>query len=279
MKKGIQSTAYIGRYEPLDSALSRMKRHGYDCMDYQDFIDENSMLYSIDRVELKSVLSEQRKAFDSHGLSVSQLHGPWKCPFYDDTKEQLAERFDKMVTAIYATSLLGAKYFVIHNIMPRCEDEEFIDKNFKFFSALAKEAKENDVIICMENMPFGDQPLARPHDLIKFVKELSDPYVKMCLDTGHCSCLGISPADAVHTIGKDHLKALHIHDNDGVADRHFLPYDGVTDWSAFAHALAAIDYDGVLSLEAIVSKTDDKALQEEREIDLFARLCTLDLTK
>ncbi len=283
MKKGIQSSAYIGRYEPFESAIAKMKEHGYDCLDYQDLVDtDSSYLFELSPAEFENELKLQRKIIESNGLYVSQVHGPWRYPFHDTSEEERAERFEKMSLAIKGTALLGCKYFVIHNIMPTGEKyddpQNFTDANKEFFTRLADVAKECGTVICMENMPFADQPIARPQHLLKFVKELNLPNVKICLDTGHCTCLGISPADAVRQIGADYLKVLHIHDNDGTADRHFLPYDGVTDWDDFAKSLIEIGYDGVLSLEATVADIDDKAQRERNEIDLFNRLCRLDLT-
>jgi sugar phosphate isomerase/epimerase len=58
------------------------------------------------------------------------------------------------------------------------------------------------------------------------------------------------------TLGK-RLKVLHIHDNDGIADLHQVPFtftrtrenNPSTDWEGFIRALRAIAYDGVLNFE------------------------------
>ncbi len=283
MKKGIVSDAYTNKYGSLNTACKKMKEHGYDCLDYQNLIDtDNSYLYTLSDREFGSVLQEERKIIEACGLFVSQVHGPWRWPFHDTTAEERAERFEKMSVALHGCAILGSPYFIIHNIMPTGEKysdpKAFIDDNLVFFSKLATVAKQEGVTICMENMPFPDQPIARPKDLLGFVKLLNRENVRMCLDTGHCSCLGISPADAVHDIGAEYLRTLHLHDNDGISDRHFMIYDGVTDWSSFAEALHEISYGGVLSLECSAPGSEDKAVQEQGEIELFERLCRLDLT-
>ena len=45
------------------------------------------------------------------------------------------------------------------------------------------------------------------------------------------------------------VKALHIHDNDGVDDLHLSPYFGVNEWERFLKGLIAIDYQGNLNFE------------------------------
>ncbi len=280
MKKGIQSNAYLDRYEPFESGVIKAKEHGYDCFDYQDFINtDSSYLYELTAGEFENELKMQRNIIEAHGMTVSQTHAPWRYPTRDTDPADRSERFLKMSLAIHGTAILGCEYFVVHNIMPECRSsEEFINANLEFFNDLADFAEHCAVTLCMENMPFPDQPIARSADLLKFVKTLNRQNVKMCLDTGHCTCLGISAADAVRTLGYEYLKVLHIHDNDGISDRHFLPYDGVTDWNSFSLSLLDIGYSGVLSLEATVPLTDDKKLQEAREIDLYNRLCRIDPT-
>ena len=55
------------------------------------------------------------------------------------------------------------------------------------------------------------------------------------------------------------LKVLHVHDNDGVSDRHAIPFSGVTDWEDFAVALKEVGFNGVLSLEALFNEEALKA--------------------
>lgn len=46
------------------------------------------------------------------------------------------------------------------------------------------------------------------------------------------------------------MKALHVHDNDAVIDRHTAPYFGTMDWTSITNALAEINYSGDFTLEA-----------------------------
>ena len=73
----------------------------------------------------------------------------------------------------------------------------------------------------------------------------------MCIDTGHCSCIGDDCGEMIRVCGK-HLAALHVHDNKGRYDDHLMPYFGVLNWKSFKSALADIGFTGVLSIEADV---------------------------
>ena len=271
MKIGITTGGYLHRYG-YEKGLERMRAHGYETLDYGDFSDTETPLFAGTESEFEKTLSAQRDQITAAGIEISQVHGPWRWPMHDETPENRAERFEKMAKSIRGTAVLGCKHFVIHNIMPfggvDTDPVAAVKMNEEFFGNLLRIAEEYKVIICMENMPFLQQALAKPADMLAFVKRFDSPYMRMCLDTGHCSVHGLSPADAVRTIGKDYLCVMHVHDNDGKGDRHWLPYTGVIDWDDYAKALVEIGYEGSVSLETNVSGDPGKEDLTEAELAL-----------
>jgi sugar phosphate isomerase/epimerase len=78
----------------------------------------------------------------------------------------------------------------------------------------------------------------------------------------------------VRLVGKKHLKALHVHDNGGERDSHWLPGTGVIDWSDFSASLKEIGFEGAVSIETGVTRfvTDGSDTdQRERGLAAFAR--------
>jgi len=74
-----------------------------------------------------------------------------------------------------------------------------------------------------------------------------------CLDIGHAMLTGGGdPARMIDVLGS-RLELLHIHDNDGKRDRHYIPFSGIINWGSVSKALVRNGYKGVLSLEI---KTD-----------------------
>ena len=276
MRIGIASYAYFDRYG-VEKGLQRMKAHGYDATDFQGFVRSDSPLYAVNEQELRTSLLQLKALADDAGIEINQAHGHWRWPSMDYTAEQRAERFEWMARALYGCALLGCKNLVIHPLMPygRYEiDRRVVEEiNADFFLRLAEVAKLHDVTVCLENMPFLNHFLARPAELLGFVKQLDHSHIRMCLDTGHCTMFDISPADAVRRIGKEHLRVLHVHDNDGQNDQHRLPFDGVIGWAEFARALQEIDFAGVFSLETCVEKSSpapDKWEDEEKTLAALA---------
>lgn len=244
-KIGIEASAY---YSPTTLELSEivagfraMKEHGYDAVDYQNFVDTEAPLFTLGEQEFEKTLADHRAAAKEAGIEIYQVHGPWRYPPQDATEEERAERFEKMAKSIRGTHLLGCRHFVIHPIMPFGPDTEpdsaaFQSLNHDFFEKLLKVAKSEDVVICLENMPFAAHSIARPHEISAFVRSFNDPHMRMCLDTGHSLILGTQPVEAVREAG-DLIEALHVHDNDGRGDQHRMPYYGVCDWKAFSEAV------------------------------------------
>ena len=237
-------------------SLPEIKRLGYDCVDFQSFCHTENVFFGQSR-EVSRLLKIVRDAVEENGLAVSQTHGPWRWPPQDATKEDRDERYEKMVRSLYGTAELGCTDMVIHPIMPfgdyqNPHPEEFMEMNLEFFGRLTEEAKKAGVIIDFENMPMPALTLATPAQILDFVKKINSPYFRVCLDTGHCSVTKSDPAEAVRMIGKDYLRVLHVHDNDGRSDFHWLPETGVINWAEFSKALHDINFEGVFSLETDV---------------------------
>ena len=225
-----------------------MKEYGIDCVDFK----LEAELEGRTEEEFEEHVLNIKAMMDEAGVTPTQAHGPFVWPIHDETEELRAKRMILMKRSIKCASLMGIKNWVIHPIVPfgtgNFWPEEVWRINIEFFKELLPVAKQYGVIICLENMPWKNFPIATPEQSFQLINIMNDDNFKFCLDTGHAAVCGISPADAVRFAGKD-LKALHVHDNDGKGDHHFVPGLGVIDWKAFIEALKEIEYDGVFSFE------------------------------
>ena len=268
MKIGMTAGVFSPNTAVFEEELNQLKRIGFDCIDYQGFINTQTDLFLMEESEFEAYLHPHKEIAERVGITIHQVHGPWRWPAVDDSEEGRAERFEKMTKAIRGTALLGCDRMILHNLMPQKRidtDPVFVREiNKAFFTRLCIYAKDFGVTICLENMPFPCQSLARPHQTLSLVKELGLENFRMCLDTGHAQVLNTTPGDAVRLIGKDYLYALHVHDNYGLRDRHWLIGDGVADWKDFGVALREIGFDGCFSIESVVAVTLSPAEREEK---------------
>ena len=164
--------------------------------------------------------------------------------------------------SIVATSAAGAKYCVIHSLIFPLYGKDLSENemafNMDFFARLLPYLKKYDVVACLENLydRYFDKEkgyirevfVSRPERLMQYLDRLDERYFGVCLDTGHLHMFGGDQREAIRTFGK-RLKVLHIHDNDGVRDCHWLPKMGTIDWNGFVDTLKEVGYEGTLNLE------------------------------
>ncbi len=253
MKLGIVCTAYTSVYG-LERGTEMLAKHGYTAVDFQALVNTEEAPMKLDEAEFKAFCTHSGEVFRQSGIEVSQAHGPWRYPPRDFEPSDREERFGAFCKAVRGTSYLGCKYIVVHPLMPFGADspenkDELYEINFDFYTRLCAYAKDFGVTVCLENMPFFNLPISSPKSIAEFVKAVGADNFKVCLDTGHANVFGIKQSDAIKDIGKELLKVLHIHDNDGKRDLHFNPFEGTTDWADFGQGIANIGFDGVLSLE------------------------------
>ena len=247
----------------------KLRKCGYDSVDYQ-MCDTDTWIFNLPIEEAEEKLLEHKRLADEAGITINQVHGPWN-PNYDTTPEGRAERMEKMQKSIRFTALLGCKYWVIHPIIPVDWRDKTVggvqetwDVNVEFMTELLKTAKEYDVTICLENLPFTEFSIARPEETLKLIEEINDDHFKMCLDTGHVMAFqDLDLADVVRQLG-ERIRVFHIHDNRrGEGDLHLFPYMGHIDWKSFIKAVKEINFTGAFSLETVPShKLSDKTFEE-----------------
>lgn len=254
MKIGIEFNIFNSGYCRYgDKKYIKLKEHGFSCVDF-NMANTNTEIYN--SPEADELLLREKSSAEDAGIEIYQSHGPWRSPPKDETSEDRAERMDKMKKSIRAASLLGCENWVIHPLMPLGADDIITgnerktwDINLGFMKELLITAKEYGVTICLENMPMAKFSMAKPEAVLRFVEEIGDDNLKICLDTGHAAMFDdLSLCDEVRRLGGK-LKVLHVHDNKCGKDLHLMPYFGKIDWKAFAASLKEIGYNGVFSLE------------------------------
>lgn len=258
MKIGVSVKMRKGGYDRFGIEKYKIiKKHGFDCVDF-DMSNTANSLYHLDEKDFEKYLKTEKALSDIAGIEIYQTHGPWTWPIKDFEQADRIRRLGEIEKSIYATSILGSKYFVIHPLMPFGIDD--IDKgmeketreiNLSFIKKVLEKAKKYGVTVCLENTPFPKFSLATPGQISNLIREIDEENLKMCLDTGHIAVFGDKfPGNAIREFKED-IRVLHIHDNGGEKDEHLSPHLGIIDWNDFSSALKEINFDGNLSLEIV----------------------------
>lgn len=267
IKIGIESDAYF-RYENEKSGILKAKKHGYDCLDYQDLCDKNSPILNLNDIAYKSYLKELQRMASDAGIEFNQAHGLWP---KDDTTETLRNNNKQLyIRQIKGCSYLGCKNLVIHPVQPYGWGEEqnsvlTFNENVKLLRELSDVASCYDVNICLENLPFYGYSLSKTENIRKVVDEVDCQNIKICFDVGHANVMKENIFNSIITAGEK-LAVLHIHDNYGTRDdRHYIPFQGNIDWDEFIRGLNEIGYNGCMSLETVISMRTPEPMLENMQ--------------
>ena len=211
--------------------------------------------------EMLAYYAADLEAIRENGLTITQAHAPFS--FYNNKPGNAPREYMSMIyqNVIRLCDAVGCRNVVIHGASRARTDEhtaeEIAEINKWMYESLIPVLKETNVTVCLENLPIARGGVlgghcCNPYDAIREIDELNEKAGKecfgLCLDVGHLNLVGLDPRTYIRTLGK-RIKALHIHDNDGVSDQHKAPYTGTIVWRHLYEALAEIDYEGDLAFE------------------------------
>ena len=182
---------------------------------------------------------------------VFSLHAPYRpyrdLSFLDEEIRLAAVRYAE--EALELASLLGAKVVVIHGsqgtILPGTRSDRRAQAR-RSLSDLIPKANSLNLRLALEMMPPEWLP-AGVDEALDMVKGLDPEVVGFCLDTNHANLTG-DLSDIVHALAP-RIWNVHLSDNDGLKQQHWMPFKGVIDWKALLEALADVNYTGPLHYE------------------------------
>ena len=275
---GVQTKDVVYDENPYEG-FRMLKKAGFDCCDFSlnsylkntDIYQKNiNRFFNQSVEELTSFFTKHRNAAAEAGIRINQMHMPY--PIYvPNGSETLNDYLWNQVApkSMEICHFLECPYIVIHGFkLARILGSEGLEwaKTAEFIDSVAPMAKKYNITICMENLyeSVADHIVEGPGcDVYKaaeridyFNEKYQAEILGFCFDTGHANLVGLDFAKFITTLGK-RLKVLHIHDNDGIADLHQIPYtftktrenNSSTDWDGFLEGLKTVDFDKVLSFE------------------------------
>lgn len=263
MKIALMTEAFI-KFVDQATALKYIKELGFDAADVTLFEGAthyipNKEMFCEDYLEYAKHI---RNIADSLDLPLIQSHTCF--PIYRPGDENYHQNMIEIQKkSIQICNILGIKNVVIHP-WNRWTPEE----NKIFYQKLLPTAKENNVIICTENM--FNWTVEEHHALLaacsscenflEHMEVVNDPNFGACVDVGHANMFSmvdktINPQNMIKTLNK-YVTCLHVHDNDGIEDNHDVPFSRSIDFVKVMKALKEINYQGDLVIEISVRYCD-----------------------
>lgn len=184
----------------------------------------------------------------TYGLQLLDLHGsvgPEKCWFSPLEHERRAG-VELVRNRIAMAARLGSDVVIMHALRWQPEvvgNSERWSQLQRSLDALEPFARRHGVRLAIENMPADDFA-----DIRRLFAAYGPDYLGLCYDSGHGNIGGEGLAH-LETV-KDRLISIHLHDNDGSADQHLVPFAGTVNWPRLAGILATSSYAKCVSMES-----------------------------
>lgn len=243
MKKGLSTYLFVDERLALEQ-LKAVQAHGFDALeifalrphfDYRDkkltsdlaswLTDQNGFLQS-----LHTPFSRDYQARFSH---------PW-LSIGEPERIRREQAVDEIRRALEFAEKVAFPLAVVHMGAP--EDDlspRRLDAIYYSLETLIPFARDRGVRLALENIP---NRLSRLAQMRRFVEEAGLREVGICFDVGHAH-LASDPASEIND-GGPWIVSTHVHDNDGKADEHLLPFEGGIEWPRVLEAFESIQYQG-----------------------------------
>ncbi|MDD4496000.1 MAG: sugar phosphate isomerase/epimerase [Eubacteriales bacterium] len=175
------------------------------------------------------------------GLQIENAHAPYlrANDLWKDSLDGQAS-LDELVTCIDECAAHGIQTVVMHPENKSGTETVDLAQDFSIgldrMKRLVDMAERLDMSIAVENM-------SRPEYLDMIFKNIQSDKLGFCFDSGHRNVF--TPKVDLLALYGHKLKAVHLHDNDGIDDWHALPFSGSIDWNDVATKLAESSYSGV----------------------------------
>ncbi len=228
-------------------AIPIYAKAGFDAVDYA-FGDYPGPLWYTERAD--EYIDQLLDLAKANGIHYNQAHAAcvfdWDDPDVIETKVK-----PKVVKDIQYAAKLGIPHIIVHGLSHPAvnhNSKERQDVNIAYFNYLKPFAKDCGVKIALENLK---KVCTTPDEFERFMDILDDDVFIACVDVGHSFYVGQDAAQIIRRLGHERVKALHVHDNQGLADDHQMPGFGKIDWNHILLALKDIDYSGDFNLEIL----------------------------
>lgn len=263
----------------LTRRFQLLKDCGFDAVDLNidSFVRGDLKKGEFDRfwdkslTELYKHFTVLKNAAHRSGVLFSQMHAVF--PLYIPDQAEATEYVRMSVEKTLAVAaFLACPAVVVHPYS--CRDKEAERSiNLALFRRLMPFAKQYGVTVCLENLTMVENGMrmdgacSTAEEACWYIdtlnKEAGGNVFGFCFDIGHATLLRRDIRTFIRTLGH-RLTCLHLHDNDGMADLHVIPFTQqhmigrqttacATDWDGLQAGLREIGYIGTLSFETFKS--------------------------
>lgn len=190
----------------------------------------------------------------NEGLNVSSVH-MLGVDLSDPDKQRRTAAINSAKRQIELTDEFGAGLIVVHasmSVLPSERNErKLICK--QSLAEIADACEQKNIQMAVETMPETKHGTSRAYlgfpskEVLELISECPAKTAGICLDVNHVNLKEELP-EVIDSLGNRILE-VHIADNDGIRERHMMPFVGVIDWKSVFNSLGRINFRGNLVYE------------------------------
>ncbi len=249
MKLATTTSDFVACTSDQLKIIEILKKVGFDYVDYcfgVDYRNRNGIFLPDGKDYAKRLNEHCEKV----GVKLIQSHSHIGRPLADNNEEFINDT----KRCIEACAELDIPNVVIHSgYLPGISKKECFEKNKEFYEKLLPLAEKHGITILTENFNKmsvdGMYWIDNASDLLELIESVNHPLFHAVWDCGHANMQEMTQEQEMAILGS-HIKAVHIHDNDGKNDQHICPFFGTLDMDSFVRGLKKIGYDGYFTFEA-----------------------------
>lgn len=228
-------------------ALAHIRKAGFKYADY-NFGTDHSRKNGIYSEDFEGYLEHISRSAEDIGIKLVQAHSPMGKPLEDG-----GVLLNDTLRCVDACGAWGIPNLVVHSgYVLGLTKEETLQKNKEFFMPLLERAEKYGVNILVEN--FNKMKVGKPYwidnapDLLEMIELVDHPLFHAVWDVGHANMQEMPQDEAIRLLG-NHIRALHIQDNEGEKDSHLVPFLGSLNLDSVICGLKDIGYNGYFTFE------------------------------
>ncbi len=256
------------RLEQIRTTLERIAQAGFTHIHWCHEWDRE---YMYSPYEMQQI----REWMDEYGLKSKALHstkgsakdvnvreGHYRKDYTSDWEYNRRAGVDLIKNRVDLAQALGAAEIVLHLYVPYITiqkkpevKEDFYACVFRSLDELMPYCMEKNVRICIENL--FDMPgeyMLEAWD--RLFGRYPEEFLGLCYDTGHANMVWREQAPEILGRYAHRLYAVHIHDNNGAMDSHWIPGEGNIQWDKVMETISGSAYEGPLLLELSTNELD-----------------------
>jgi len=226
---------------------------------YDEMLQRDLVTAGVETVEIAAALvatTEQRstvkRLLETRRVRASSIHSLFgsNCDYSSLNPETWQTAVSSGIQAVETAAELNIPIVVAHasaEPIPPEERSRRLDRAVEGLKRVGEQAQATGRRIAIEYLPRTCLGNSLP-ELTGLLDRLGGDPFGVCLDVNHLMDRSAELPQIVRSLGKRTI-ATHLSDYDGVDEKHWLPGQGVLDWSALVRALREIEYPGPFTYE------------------------------